>query len=229
MGKRTAEKQFGRQSCRLQNTAWRTWRASGDISSCTPVPTRQVTVGSEAFSGNSVTGNRTTMNPSKSRTLKMIPCAHAVYLRITYDAHSQPSCPSLPLLHSQTGLYNEAQCVLCKVPTNPLQIVQTLNSFKTPSHTTTNVSDSVRIQPICTGHSGQSLWWRRHNCPASGSCGGAASLDTDCTGRRWTNCRRLWIALYFVKLTLQSPVVTIGTTTFCVHLRTNSDYFPVQH
>jgi len=35
--------------------------------------------------------------------------------------------------------------------------------------------------------------------------------------------------LHFAELTLQSPVVTIGTTTFCMHLRTNSDYFPIQH
>jgi hypothetical protein len=114
-----------------------------------------------------VTGNRTTINPSKPRALKSSPRAHTVYLRITYDCHSKPTCPSLysiPIL----VFIMEAR-VLCKVPTNPLKKVQTLNRIRTPPHTTTNVSNGVCIQPICKEHSGQSLWGRRHNCPASGS------------------------------------------------------------
>jgi hypothetical protein len=98
----------------------------------------------------------------------MSPRAHTVYLRITYDCHSKPTCPSLYSIPRLVFIM-EAQCVLCKVPTNPLKIVQTLNWIRTPPHTTTKVSKGVCIQPICTEHSGQSLWGRRHNCPASGS------------------------------------------------------------
>ena len=89
-----------------------------------------------------MTGNRTTINPSKPRTLKTSPRAQTVYLRITYDCHSKPSCPSFYSIPRLVFIM-EAQCVLCKVPTNPLQIVQTLNRIRTPPHTTTNVSNGI--------------------------------------------------------------------------------------